>query len=143
MKEIEKLKEELKILKQIKNDTGSASAAAKMISIKQKIKIIELEQENRVMFEALEGIKRNHYAPKYMYEIAYKAINSIHTKRYDEVQNKPTYKPQLYDRDTDSLDYGKYMVVRSDGKIHMEVYNGTGFAYNDKVITHYYLPKIK
>ncbi|HMT01790.1 MAG TPA: hypothetical protein PKD00_00530 [Burkholderiales bacterium] len=41
------------------------------------------------------------------------------------------------------LDYGKYLVVRKDGKVHFETYNGTGWAYNHKVITHFYLPKIK
>ena len=40
------------------------------------------------------------------------------------------------------LEYGKYLVVR-DGKIHFEVYNGTGWAYNNKSITHFYLPKVK
>lgn len=42
-----------------------------------------------------------------------------------------------------SLPYGKYLVVRKDGKIHFEVYNGTGWAYNDNSITHFYLPAIK
>lgn len=42
-----------------------------------------------------------------------------------------------------SLPYGKYLVVRKDGKIHFEVYNGTGWAYNEKAITHFYLPAIK
>jgi hypothetical protein len=41
------------------------------------------------------------------------------------------------------LEYGKYLIVRKDGKIHFEVYNGTGFAYNDNSIVFYYLPKIK
>jgi len=33
-----------------------------------------------------------------------------------------------------NLPTGKYLVERKDGKIHFERYNGTGFAYNDKVI---------
>ncbi len=41
------------------------------------------------------------------------------------------------------LEYGKYLVIRKDGKIHFEVYNGTGWAYNEKVITHFYLPKVQ
>jgi hypothetical protein len=40
------------------------------------------------------------------------------------------------------LEIGKYLVVRKDGKIHFEKYNGTGFAYNNEHITHFYLPKI-
>lgn len=43
----------------------------------------------------------------------------------------------------DSIEYGKYLVVRKDGKKHFEIYNGTGFAYNDESITHFYIPKIK
>jgi len=41
------------------------------------------------------------------------------------------------------LEVGKYLVVRKDGQIHMEMYNGTGFAYNDNSITNFYLPKLK
>lgn len=40
------------------------------------------------------------------------------------------------------LPYGRYLVVRKDGKRHLETYNGTGWAYNDNVITHYYTPKV-
>ena len=42
----------------------------------------------------------------------------------------------------ETLPYGKYLVVRIDGKTHFEVYNGTGWAYNNKVIAYYYLPAI-
>ena len=41
------------------------------------------------------------------------------------------------------LEYGKYLVMRKDGKIHFEVYNGLQFAYNDNSITHFYLPKVQ
>ena len=30
---------------------------------------------------------------------------------------------------------GKYFVHRKDGKIHQETWNGSGWAYNEKVIT--------
>ena len=40
------------------------------------------------------------------------------------------------------LPYGRYLVVRKDGKRHLETYNGTGWAYNDNAITHYYTPKV-
>lgn len=40
------------------------------------------------------------------------------------------------------LPYGKYLVVRKNGEIHFEVYNGTGWAYHENSITHFYLPKI-
>ena len=42
-----------------------------------------------------------------------------------------------------SIEYGRYLVVRKDGKIHLEVFNGTGWAYNNNVIVAYYLPKIQ
>lgn len=35
------------------------------------------------------------------------------------------------------LAVGKYLVQRKDGKIHMEMYNGGSFAYNEKVIVVY------
>ena len=41
------------------------------------------------------------------------------------------------------IPYGKYIVVRKDGKIHFEIYNGTGWAYNNNSITHFYLPAVK
>ncbi len=40
------------------------------------------------------------------------------------------------------LEYGRYLVIRKDGKTHFETYNGTGWAYNHNVIKFYYLPKI-
>lgn len=33
--------------------------------------------------------------------------------------------------------YGKYYVHRKDGKMHDETWNGTGWAYNGNVITHF------
>jgi hypothetical protein len=33
--------------------------------------------------------------------------------------------------------YGSYFVHRKDGKIHWETWNGAGWAYNEKVITHW------
>ena len=51
-----------------------------------------------------------------------------------------TLVPYLYIKQ--GLEIGKYLVVRKDGKIHLEMYNGTGFAYNDNSIKYVYLPKI-
>jgi hypothetical protein len=34
-------------------------------------------------------------------------------------------------------EYGSYFVQRINGKIHLEIWNGTGWAYNHKVITHW------
>lgn len=33
--------------------------------------------------------------------------------------------------------YGSYFVHRKDGKVHWETWNGAGWAYNEKVITHW------
>ena len=33
--------------------------------------------------------------------------------------------------------YGKYFVHRKDGKVHWETWNGSGWAYNENVITHW------
>jgi hypothetical protein len=42
--------------------------------------------------------------------------------------NKPETRPQKY---------GKYFVCRRDGKVHWETWNGSGWAYNENVITHW------
>lgn len=34
-------------------------------------------------------------------------------------------------------EYGRYFVCRKDGKVHWEVWNGGGWAYNNSVITHW------
>ncbi len=34
-------------------------------------------------------------------------------------------------------EYGKYLVVRKDGKTHWETWNGSGWAYNEKVIRYW------
>lgn len=41
------------------------------------------------------------------------------------------------------IEYGIYLVVRKDGKKHLETFNGTGWAYNNDSIIAYYVPKIK
>ena len=51
-----------------------------------------------------------------------------------EYQNTPEHKK--------TIEYGKYLVVRKDGKTHLETFNGTGWAYNNNSIVAYYLPKI-
>lgn len=41
-----------------------------------------------------------------------------------------------------NIPIGTYLVVRKDGKKHLEKFNGTGFAYNNNSIIAYYVPKI-
>jgi len=58
--------------------------------------------------------------------------------------NLPIFTPVEYidtPEHKSTIKYGRYIVVRKDGKKHLENFNGTGWAYNHKVITHYYLPK--
>jgi hypothetical protein len=33
--------------------------------------------------------------------------------------------------------YGNYFVCRKDGKVHWEIWNGAGWAYNEKSITYW------
>lgn len=40
------------------------------------------------------------------------------------------------------IPYGRYLVIRKDGKRHFEIFNGTGWAYNNNSIVAYYEPKI-
>jgi hypothetical protein len=59
--------------------------------------------------------------------------------------NLPTLKPIEYTGHPDqkaTIEYGRYLVVRKDGKKHLEVFNGTGWAYNDNSIVAFYTPKI-
>lgn len=57
----------------------------------------------------------------------------------------PILKPIKYEPTPEhksTIKYGRYLVVRKDGKKHLETFNGTGWAYNDNSIVYYYLPKI-
>lgn len=61
------------------------------------------------------------------------------------ISELPEYKPIEYlntPEQKSAIGYGKYIVVRKDGKIHFETFNGTGWAYNNNVIIAFYLPKI-
>lgn len=66
-------------------------------------------------------------------------ISNIH----EVLWSKPaTLKPVKYDRNNKNIQYGRYLVIRKDGKQHLETFNGTGFSYNDNSIEYYYAPKI-
>lgn len=59
--------------------------------------------------------------------------------------NLPIMKPISYNNTVEcksKIEYGRYLVVRKDGKKHLETFNGTGWAYNNNSIVAYYLPKI-
>ena len=53
----------------------------------------------------------------------------------------PVLIPMNYQTDKPT-EYGRYLVVRKDGKKHLEIWNNTGWAYNNKVIVNWYYPKI-
>jgi len=42
-----------------------------------------------------------------------------------------------YNIKTHPTEYGKYLVVRKDGKIHWETWNMSGWAYNNNSIVKY------
>jgi hypothetical protein len=50
---------------------------------------------------------------------------------------------KLHEYNNQKLEYGKYIVVRKDGKKHIEIYNNTGWAYNNDSIKYFYLPKFE
>lgn len=81
-----------------------------------------------------------------IFEIACKLRDiELHILNIHEIiWSKPaTLKPVKYDRnDKKNIQYGRYLVIRKDGKTHLEAFNGTGFAYNDNSIEYYYIPKI-
>lgn len=53
--------------------------------------------------------------------------------------NTPEWIPYDFNKpETRPTEYGKYFVIRMDGKIHLETWNGSGWAYNEKVITHWH-----
>lgn len=54
----------------------------------------------------------------------------------------PTLYPLPYPENKPQ-EYGTYLVVRADGKTHKETWNNTGWAYNNKAIKWFYLPKIE
>jgi len=46
-------------------------------------------------------------------------------------------KYDFMDLDTRPKQYGTYLVCRKDGKTHLEVWNGCGFAYNNNSIEYW------
>lgn len=57
----------------------------------------------------------------------------------------PIMIPVMYENTPEhkkAIETGRYLVVRKDGKKHLETFNGTGWAYNNNSIVAYYLPKI-
>lgn len=40
-------------------------------------------------------------------------------------------------KETRPTSYGKYIVCRKDGKVHLETWNGSGWAYNEKSIRYW------
>jgi hypothetical protein len=54
----------------------------------------------------------------------------------------PILKPIKYTNSIEqikSIKSGRYLVIRKDGKMHFEQFNGTGWAYNNNVIEWYYI----
>lgn len=61
------------------------------------------------------------------------------------IEELPVFKPVEYRGDPEqksAIPYGRYLVVRKDGHKFLETFNGSGWAYNDKSIVAFYLPKV-
>ena len=68
-------------------------------------------------------------------------------EEYAQQQNDINFKWVPFDFDkyeTCPPEDGKYLVVRKDGKKHWETWNGSGWAYNGKVIKYWArIPDVK
>lgn len=74
----------------------------------------------------------------------HKLIDEV-KEREDIISSLPELKPVRYINTPEfkkTIKYGRYLVVRKDGKKHLETFNGTGWAYNNDSIIAFYLPKI-
>lgn len=60
----------------------------------------------------------------------YEQIESLQ-KEVEELRKQLTWR-NFPDEKPDK--YGKYLIVRKDGKVHWETWNNTGWAYNHNVI---------
>ena len=88
--------------------------------------------------------EKQHHLDKHGYEgtkIVQHHIEGMYLGRHPKIYVPPRLTPNGY-IPGQKLGTGEYLVVRKDGKTHLEKYNGTGWAYNDKVIAYFYTPKI-
>lgn len=76
--------------------------------------------------------------PEHLKDVAIKTqkyCDLLNNEQNDPVNNWIKY--DFNDMKSRPKEVEKYFVHRKDGKIHWETWNGSGFAYNDNVITHY------
>jgi len=62
-----------------------------------------------------------------------------------DIAKFPIYTPVPYEHTEEhnsKIEIGKYLVVRKDGKVHFERFNGSNWAYNANTIVAYYIPKV-
>lgn len=91
------------------------------------------------------SLKKKYVQPYSRVELIYQYIYRMENLKKIDLSLYPTYEPIAYIGSIEqkmSIETGKYLVVRKDGKIHTETFNGSGFAYNDNAIVVYYLPKL-
>ena len=62
----------------------------------------------------------------------------LELKKLENLHKINSWIPYDYsNQKTHPTKYGKYFVHRKDGKTHWETWNGTGWAYNNNMITFY------
>ena len=64
-------------------------------------------------------------------------FEASHMIKFAEAYHK--FKSGWVDYDFDNIEtrppkYGKYFIMRKDGKVHWETWNGSGWAYNENAI---------
>lgn len=79
---------------------------------------------------------QKNYPRKPLYELMVELTLEI--KKYaEQFESHRWIKYDWLELDSRPKTYDKYFVRRKDGKVHWETWNGSGWAYNEKVITHY------
>jgi len=73
----------------------------------------------------------------FMKAAAIEKLKQITQSPYSDLNGWIPFDYKVYNPYTRPPRYDKYFVCRKDGKVHWETWNGTGWAYNGEVITHY------
>jgi hypothetical protein len=76
--------------------------------------------------DIIAGLKWGNLDPVEAHDRVLRLFNGSYWVAFD--WNKPETRPTKH---------GKYLVHRKDGKVHWETWNGSGWAYNGKVITYW------
>ena|SRR5690554_5334147 len=103
------------------------------MNLKQTIKV--LEEHNRWRRDNNVPAKTKMAEPEVLGMALDRAIGELKKLLISNVSHWVAY--DWNDISSRPPKYGKYFVYRKDGKVHWETWNGIGWAYNEKVITHW------